>query len=211
MGRKKEQNEKIKEERRAQIREEALLLFSSKGLSATKIQDIAEAIGMAQGLIYHYFPSKEAIYLELIEHAMDKITQATLSLHELPYSAAEKITLSIEKILSTIAENESFTQTCRLIAQATNSTAIPEKAKQWIQEKRDLPYQEIAKIFAQGQQEGSIIPGDPLELAVLFWTSLNGLAIYQATRQEKRALPHASLLINMFLLHRIPYGGKNES
>lgn len=207
MGRKKEQNEKIREERKAQILQEALLLFSSKGLSATKIQDIAEAVGMAQGLIYHYFPSKEAIYLELIDRALDKLQQATQSLQDTPCSAKEKITLSIEKILNTITESEAFTQTCRLIAQATNSSAIPEKAKQWIEAKRDLPYQEMAKIFAQGQEEGTIIPADPYQLAVLFWTSLNGLAIFQATRQEKRALPHASLLINMFLLHRIPYGG----
>lgn len=207
MGRKKEQNEKIREERKAQILQEALLLFSSKGLSATKIQDIAEAVGMAQGLIYHYFPSKEAIYLELIDRALDKLQQATQSLQNTPCSAKEKITLSIGKILNTIAESEAFTQTCRLIAQATNSSAIPEKAKQWIEAKRDLPYQEMAKIFAQGQEEGTIIPADPYQLSVLFWTSLNGLAIFQATRQEKRALPHASLLINMFLLHRIPYGG----
>ena len=199
MARNKQQNEKMREERKEQILLGALHQFAAKGLFATKIKDIAEAVGMAQGLVYHYYKSKDEIYVELIKNALDKMNEAVYSLKEMSLPPHEKIRLAIEQLLKTIESSNDFTQTCRLIAHATNSTAIPEEAKKLIEEKRDIPYQEIAKIMAQGQEEGTIIKADPNELAIIFWTFINGLAIYKATRQDSTAIPHADILINMFI------------
>jgi len=199
MARNNQLNEKMREERKEQIQAEALRQFATKGLFATKIKDIAEGVGMAQGLIYHYYKSKEEIYVELIEDALDKMNSAAFMLREMQLAPHEKIKLAIEQLFHTIENSDDFTQTCRLITQAVNSTAIPENAKKIIEEKRDIPYQEMAKIMADGQKEGTIVKGDPNELAILFWTSINGLAIYKATRQNKVFIPDARILINMFL------------
>ena len=50
------------EERRQEIIETAMRLFYEKGYEKTSIADIAKAIGVAQGLCYRYFPSKEALF-----------------------------------------------------------------------------------------------------------------------------------------------------
>ncbi len=50
-----------------QIVEAAAKLFSEKGFDGTSIDDIAEACGVAPGLIYHYFDSKADILRALIE------------------------------------------------------------------------------------------------------------------------------------------------
>ncbi|OPX86805.1 MAG: HTH-type transcriptional repressor KstR2 [Pelotomaculum sp. PtaB.Bin104] len=199
MARNQQQNKKMREDRKEQIQAEALHQFATKGLFATKIKDIADGVGMAQGLIYHYYNSKEDIYVELIKEALDKMNAAILMLMEMPVPPHEKIIMAIKQMLYTIENSDDFTQTCRLIAQATNSTAIPEGARKLIEEKRDLPYQEMAKIIAAGQKEGTIIDADPKELALVFWTSLNGLAIYKATRQDHTAMPDPRILINIFL------------
>lgn len=199
MARNQEQNEKMRAERIARIRSEALHQFASKGLIATRIKEIAEGAGMAQGLIYHYYKSKEEIYVELISHALDQMNAAVDALKEMPLPAHEKIKAVIRQMLLTIETSEDFNQTCRFIANATNTTAIPEDAKRVIESKRDYPYQEIAGIMAQGQREGTIIEADPRELALVFWTSLNGLAIYKAARNDSPAMPDANILINMFL------------
>ena len=62
MARNKDLNQKMKDERREQILSNALILFAAKGLSATKITDISAASGISQGLLYHYFESKEEIH-----------------------------------------------------------------------------------------------------------------------------------------------------
>lgn len=46
------------EERRQQILEAALDLFAHQGYSATTTKQIAERVGVTEGLIFHYFPSK---------------------------------------------------------------------------------------------------------------------------------------------------------
>jgi len=49
------------EERRKQLIDTALKLFAAKGFENTTTKNIAEAAGVAQGLIYHYFGGKEEI------------------------------------------------------------------------------------------------------------------------------------------------------
>ncbi|HEX9038914.1 MAG TPA: helix-turn-helix domain-containing protein [Ktedonobacterales bacterium] len=55
------------ERRRAQLIDAALDVFSERGVEATRISDIAERAGVAQGLLYHYFPGKEALLRAIAE------------------------------------------------------------------------------------------------------------------------------------------------
>ena len=49
------------EVRKQEILDTALKLFGENGYEKTSITDIAKAIGVAQGVCYRYFPSKEAL------------------------------------------------------------------------------------------------------------------------------------------------------
>jgi AcrR family transcriptional regulator len=199
MARTEEQNEQIREARKERIRLEALRQFSEKGLCATRIQDIAAGAGMSQGLLYHYYNSKEAIYLDMINDALDKTNQAALSIRDMETSARDKILFSLRELFQTIKTSDRFRQTCRLIAQASNAAELSGDIRESILRKRDLPYRIMADIFRQGQEEGSIIDGDPDELSVLYWTGVNGLSIYFATVQETKKLPDYRIFAAMFL------------
>jgi AcrR family transcriptional regulator len=50
-----------KEERREQILDAALRVFSSKGFSGASIREIARDVGVTEGLLYHYFESKDQL------------------------------------------------------------------------------------------------------------------------------------------------------
>ena len=54
-----------KEERRNSILMTALTLFVERGYYDTKIADIAAAVPMSTGLMFHYFSSKEAVLVEM--------------------------------------------------------------------------------------------------------------------------------------------------
>jgi AcrR family transcriptional regulator len=56
------------EERRTQILEIALKVFASNGFAGTSIKNIAEAAGISQGLMYHYFASKEDLLEATVEN-----------------------------------------------------------------------------------------------------------------------------------------------
>jgi AcrR family transcriptional regulator len=55
------------EERRRQIMEAALPLFAERGFQGTTNRDIAEAAGVAPGLIYWYFDSKEGLLNAILD------------------------------------------------------------------------------------------------------------------------------------------------
>ncbi|MCI6708161.1 MAG: TetR/AcrR family transcriptional regulator, partial [Eisenbergiella massiliensis] len=61
------------EERKQEILDTAMRLFYEKGYEKTSIADIAKEIGVAQGLCYRYFPSKEALFDSAIEQYADEI------------------------------------------------------------------------------------------------------------------------------------------
>jgi len=45
----------------AQIRDAAAGLFASQGFVRTSMSEVAQACGVSKALVYHYFPSKEAL------------------------------------------------------------------------------------------------------------------------------------------------------
>lgn len=198
MPRNKELNQKIKDERRQQILSNALMLFAKKGLSATKITDISSASDISQGLMYHYYKSKEEIFIELIRIAFARMNEACRWLISQPLTPKEKIAFAIEELLRLLEQNEDASRYHLLIAQATASEAIPEEAKNIIKKENTFPYEAIAQIMTEGQQDGSIKKYDAKELSLVFWTSINGLAIYKAVHGENFKAPDANILTSMF-------------
>ncbi|HWI66464.1 MAG TPA: TetR/AcrR family transcriptional regulator [Symbiobacteriaceae bacterium] len=55
------------EARRNQLIDTALTVFAEKGVENATTKDLAEAAGVAQGLMYHYFRSKEDLLLAVME------------------------------------------------------------------------------------------------------------------------------------------------
>src|ERR687892_19949 len=52
-------------DRRRQILDAAVRVFARQGFHACRVSDIAREAGVAYGLVYHYFKSKEQVLNEL--------------------------------------------------------------------------------------------------------------------------------------------------
>jgi TetR/AcrR family transcriptional regulator len=200
MARTIEQNRRMRDERRDAILSAALHLFATRGLAATKISDIAAASGASHGLLYHYFPSKDAIYVELIRTAVDGMSAAARALDQMPLSPRGKIEKAVTDLLQMLASNQDFATYFMLTAQASLSTSIPAAAKAVMQRKRRVPYDVIADIMRAGQADGSIRRFDADELAVVFWTMIKGLAMHRAAWGRAFKAPSPRILTNIFFV-----------
>jgi AcrR family transcriptional regulator len=199
MPRNKETNQKVKDERRDKILSAALTLFATKGLSATRILDISTRCGMSQGLIYHYYKSKEEIFIWLIGSAMEKMNEAALNLEMLPLSAKEKITMAVEGLLKGFDENADTVNYYFLITQIALTEAYPDEAKEIIRSQNDVKYEVINRILVQGQKDGTVKNHDPREMTTLFFSSINGLALNKAIYGDRFKMPDKNILLSMFL------------
>jgi AcrR family transcriptional regulator len=61
------------DERREQLLSVALDRFSVQPWDAVSMDAIADAAGVSKGLLYHYFPSKRDLYLELLRAADEEL------------------------------------------------------------------------------------------------------------------------------------------
>ncbi len=62
------------EQRRSQLLEVATEVFAARGFHATSMDDLAEAAGVTKPVLYQHFPSKRALYLELLADVDRKLT-----------------------------------------------------------------------------------------------------------------------------------------
>lgn len=199
MPRSAKQNKEILDKRRAQIISCGLQVFSSKGLRGTTISDIAGKAAISQGLMYHYFASKEELFAELIRIAFKQMNRGALELAALEMPARQKIITAVTDLLVEIETEEEFSLYVLLVAQAGISSAVPESIRDVLHSRSQISYMVMEKIFTEGQQQGCVKPFPPREMAILFWTIVKGLAMNKVTLGEDYQAPDPQLLLETFL------------
>ncbi len=55
-----------------EVLDAAAILFAAQGFAATSLQDIAKQIGLSRTSMYYYFPSKEALLVELVRGVTER-------------------------------------------------------------------------------------------------------------------------------------------
>jgi AcrR family transcriptional regulator len=66
--------------RQRQVWDTAAHLFTTRGVAATSIQDLADAVGLGKSSLYHYIETKEQLLYDMIRHAEQS---AVLALEDL--------------------------------------------------------------------------------------------------------------------------------
>jgi AcrR family transcriptional regulator len=80
------------QENRRRIQRAALELFTTQGFHGTRNREIAQKIGLSEGAIYTYFPSKEAIFASLAQHYREDVRdwlKRTVGTLREPFSKAD--------------------------------------------------------------------------------------------------------------------------
>lgn len=75
------------EERRRQLIDVALHLFSTRSPDEVSLDEIASAAGISRPLVYHYFPGKLSLYEAALQRAADDLAQRFAEPHEGPLGA----------------------------------------------------------------------------------------------------------------------------
>jgi AcrR family transcriptional regulator len=89
---------------RDQILEAAAQIFRQKGFHAASMQDIAEAVNLQKASLYHHVSSKQDILLNLLDQALDILTERLEAVVKQNLSADEKLRQAICCYLGALAE-----------------------------------------------------------------------------------------------------------
>jgi len=168
MGKRVEQKEK----QRQNLLNVSLDLFVRRGYHGTTVRDIAEQAHTSVGLVFHYFPTKQAILEELARFAHIG-TSSARDLLTAPFPPLKIFEQIVEMTLHYL-EEPTASSLFLLVNQINTLESIPEHIKQIVNSsgvvRASIP------IILKGQQMGEIKTGDPLSLSLAFWGALQGIA-----------------------------------
>lgn len=95
-------------ERRQEIVETALALFSEKGYENTTIQDISDRMQVSPGLFYRYFKSKTEIFAAASEYYAIKAVEQLKAPASEDTPALQKLSLFIQQIFEYVMRHKEF-------------------------------------------------------------------------------------------------------
>ncbi len=163
--------------RRGEILAAAMRVFEASGYSATTVDAIAEAAGVAKGSIYNYFPSKQELFQQIFTDAMAVTEEEALGILAEPISAPAKITRLLDYWFSRLSY---YRRIGRLVLefwvaaareqQGQLAVTFAENYSQW--------RQRLAGILRQGIEEGAFRQGLQTEVAAsLIMAVLDGIEV----------------------------------
>ena len=79
------------EDKRRQLLDAAVRVFARKGFHASRVGDIAEEAGVAHGLLYHYFDSKDAVLQAVFQENWGVLLERIGSVEETDEPAADQL------------------------------------------------------------------------------------------------------------------------
>ena len=106
MARSKQLNQRMREASRGRILETALELFGEHGYDRTSIKMIAAGAGISQGLLYNYFPSKDAVLTAIFKQSMEDV-QASFAQAEAG-DPSERIERLVRGAFEILRRNQAF-------------------------------------------------------------------------------------------------------
>ncbi|MFP7484212.1 TetR/AcrR family transcriptional regulator [Priestia filamentosa] len=197
MPRQDQQNKQIRDERRAQILQAALRVFARRGMVAAKISDIAKEAKLSHGLVYHYFKSKEEIFMTLVQKALESSLNVIYYANEQVGTPLEKLRWMTEQIMKSINNGEEVLLFLIMI-QASTSDIVSEEVKEILTGEHAVsPVMATIPLIMEGQKVKEIKQGDPVQLAVTYYAFIQGLAINKI-QWEECPMPEAHLIMNIF-------------
>jgi TetR/AcrR family fatty acid metabolism transcriptional regulator len=153
---------KVQEERRRQILQAAVRAFARKGYHSCRVSDIATEAGVAYGLVYHYYGSKEALLQAIFGETWGAMLTTIKSVEELDEPAREQLRKVTEIVLRTWKRDPDLVRV--LVREVTRSAQVQQEV-----DEIELAYQALQRIVERGQQTGEFREGIDARLTATIW------------------------------------------
>ncbi len=177
------------EVRRAQLLDAARTCFIRSGFASTKVADIAAEAGVSVGLVYRFFPSKEALVEAIIEaDSEEQLQRFSQVLEDSPPTAAAAIARFVATLRSTMLDRDRTALILEIAAEMMRNDKV--RSAMQLQHKASKALD--AKLKALSTNETDI---DRFELRLRLVNALaSGAAIEMALIPELQSGPFLDLL-----------------
>jgi TetR/AcrR family transcriptional regulator len=157
---------------RARILNVATREFANKGFEGARTDDIADRARINKRMIYHYFSSKEQLYLAVLEEAYERARSAEQKLEFDQLEPLAALTRFVEFTFDSFVRDRTF---INLLGTENRQRARVLKKSAQVNTMNSPIIEAITGILARGEKAGVIRPGlDALQL----WITLTGVCYF---------------------------------
>ncbi|MEO8611034.1 MAG: TetR/AcrR family transcriptional regulator [Chloroflexota bacterium] len=177
---------KVVEDRRVQIIDAAVQVFSEKGFERATNKDVAQAAGITPGLIYHYFTSKEDLLKAIFEEHSPLRLMRSLP-ENVPDLPPEAMLRWVAHQILSIVESEQYVRLARIfIAEVLYNPNVASVGFSAMGEVVGF----LEHYMAAKMKSGEIRSADPALMVQLFGGSLMAMVIRRQFMQDPLALQY---------------------
>jgi len=159
-------------QKRRDILAAAAITFARHGREGTNLHRVATAAGMGKSSLYHYFPTREALFAALVDDVLRHEAALFESLAAAPAPAPARLAALVDAIVGM------FAQWAKLGPLLVAFLGEP-RGRRRMRETFRTARAAIARLVRDGQREGEFRPGPPETLAAVVLGCLDGLFLQE--------------------------------
>jgi AcrR family transcriptional regulator len=152
--------------KRRLILDAAVRVFARQGYETSRVGDIAKEAGVAYGLVYHYFGSKDAVLEAVFHEQWGRLLAAVALAEETGETAPEQLALVVKIVLRAWRDDPDLVRL--LVREITRSPHIQDELDEIGQ-----AFASLERIVARGQAEGTFRAD--LDPQIAAWMLYGGL------------------------------------
>ncbi len=149
--------------REAEVVDAAIRVFHEKGYAASTIQDVADAVGVLKGSLYHYISSKEDLLFRILQESHVQARELMAEVAGVEAPPVEKLRIYLERTylwyLANIERTSIYLNQQHHLT-GENRTEMRLQAREFEQYLREL--------LAEAKGSGALLPDADLKLAAFF-------------------------------------------
>lgn len=175
--------------KRAEILDAALEVIDKQGYAAATVKELADAVGLSQNGLLHYFGSKDALFGEILRRR-DELAEIEINTQSPGF--AEGL---VEALLDAVDEETSSPGLAQLALRVTGEATEPDHlAHEFIGRRYELVRAVVRDAVTELQKTGRLAPEiDAEAVAALVFASWDGLRIqwmYDRTIDLRRQMAY---------------------
>jgi TetR/AcrR family transcriptional regulator, fatty acid metabolism regulator protein len=144
----------------------AVRVFARRGYHAARVGDIAEEAGVAHGLLYHYFRSKEELLETIFRETWRDVLAAVRSVEETDEPAPERLAGVAKILLRAWRRDPDLVRV--LVREVTRSSHLQKSI-----DEIDQAFAGLERIIVRGQEKGELRADvDPRMASYVFYGAL---------------------------------------
>lgn len=157
------------DQRRRQILDAAVRVFARSGYAGCRVADVAEEAGVAYGLVYHYFSSKEQLLGAISADAWQEVAAAVARAREREATARGRLSYVTHFLLAASERQPDLVRV--LIREVARSPHLERQSAEV-----ECVFDAIAAVIAAGQEAGELRRDvDPAVAAVVYFGAVDEL------------------------------------